>query len=161
MTAIAGTYADLKFIKTRSVAQVVVEVPIEHAGRVVDLFGTPRPNAEVWVALARLDPKKMQPTVEAESPPPAAKKSRAQMAGILCNDPAFHAFLAAGRCPPRLLGVTMNADTAAMAVREMCEVETRADLDRDEFAASQWDALYADFRRSRPVPDEHLPARIG
>lgn len=161
MTAIAGTYADLKFIKTRSVAQVVVEVPIERAGQVVDLFGTPRPKAEVWVALARLDPEKMQPTVEAESPPPAAKKSRAQMAGILCNDPAFHAFLADGRCPPRLLGVTMNADTAAMAVREMCEVETRADLDRDEFAASQWDALYTEFRRSQPVPDEHLPARMG
>jgi hypothetical protein len=93
--------------------------------------------------------------------PVVGKKSRAQMAGILCNDPAFHAFLAGGRCPPRLLGVTIDTNTAAMAVREICEVESRADLDRDEFAAEQWDALYTEFRRSQPVPDEHLPARIG
>ena len=99
--------------------------------------------------------------VGGSTPPPAAKKSRAQMAGILCNDPAFHAFLAGGRCPPRLLGVTIDTNTAAMAVREICQVESRADLDRDEFAAGQWDALYTEFRRSQPVPDEHLPARIG
>lgn len=156
MAAIAGTYADLKFVRTRSVAQVVVEIPIEHAEQVVDLFGTPRPNSEVWVALARLDPEKMKPNGEAESPPPAAKKSRAQMAGILCNDPAFREYLAGGRGLP-----VETATDAAALVREICEVETRADLDRDEYAASQWDALYAEYRRSQPVPDEHLPARVG
>ena len=54
MSAIAGTYSDLKFIKSRSVAQVVVEVPIERAADVVALFGTPQPGGEVWVGMARL-----------------------------------------------------------------------------------------------------------
>ena len=56
---ILGSYADLKIIKTRSVVQIVVEVPLERGKEVTDLFGLPQPNAEVHVVVARMDPEQL------------------------------------------------------------------------------------------------------
>lgn len=53
-----GTYSDLCFRKTRSVAVISVEIPIEMAGAFVAAFGAPVPGAEIPVALARLSPTK-------------------------------------------------------------------------------------------------------
>lgn len=47
-------YTDYKLIKTRSVVQVVLEVPIEQWKLVVDLLGMPLPGSNVPVAVARL-----------------------------------------------------------------------------------------------------------
>lgn len=56
--AIRATYSDLKFLKTRKVAQVVLELPIEQAGEFVSLFGAPDPSRETWVAVALLSETK-------------------------------------------------------------------------------------------------------
>ncbi len=64
--AFSGSYCDLKFIKSRSVAQVVVEIPIEQAAAFIAAFGAPEPSKECPVAIARLDMTKA--ASEAEKP---------------------------------------------------------------------------------------------
>lgn len=51
---IAGLYSDIKTVKTRSVVQIIVEVPIEQMPSVISTFGAPVPGNERWVALAAL-----------------------------------------------------------------------------------------------------------
>ena len=115
--AIQATYVDLKFIKTRKCAQMILEVPIEQGDEVVRMFGTPKPDKEVWVAVARLD--KETATVEggdphrtasrvgldmtdgggAEAAPAKPKRDwydmqPSQRAGILCNEVGFQDWIA-------------------------------------------------------------------
>lgn len=53
--AFRATYADWKLIKTRSVVQVVFEVPLEQADLAYQVIGgMPDPGAERWCAIARL-----------------------------------------------------------------------------------------------------------
>src|SRR6185312_4925497 len=70
---IDGSYADFKLIKTRSVAQICVEIPIEEAERFIGMFGIPKPGIEIPVAVARLQ-------VPAESGTPSAER-RVEHAG--------------------------------------------------------------------------------
>ena len=51
-----GTFADFKLIKSRSTAQLVIEIPIEAAdAALLALGGVPLPGKECWVAIARLN----------------------------------------------------------------------------------------------------------
>ena len=52
---IQGTYSDFKIIKTRSVAQFIIEIPLENASHAIDMFGLPSPECEKWVAVAMLN----------------------------------------------------------------------------------------------------------
>jgi hypothetical protein len=126
---IAGTFADLKTVKTRSVVQMIVEVPIESAGQVVEAFGFPQPGNEVPVAVARLTGTKA-PEDKGRS---WDNMPRAQQAGILCADRKFQ----------RWLGVD-NENTAALRVRTKLEVPSRSDI--DALAPVEWDAMVSDFR---------------
>ena len=51
---IEGSYADFRLVKTRSVAQLVIEIPIERAAAFIEAFGIPLPGQEIAVAIARL-----------------------------------------------------------------------------------------------------------
>ena len=65
-SALQATYSDLKIIKTRDSFQIIFEMPLaefNHAMAV--LGGAPRPDGEVWVAIARLNPSLSR----AETPP--------------------------------------------------------------------------------------------
>lgn len=53
--AFQGDYVDLRFIKSRKVAQIVIEIPIEQASSFVASFGTPDPATGVPVGFARMD----------------------------------------------------------------------------------------------------------
>lgn len=53
--AMDGCYSDFRIVKTRSVAQLIVEIPIERAAEAVALFGVPQPGQEIHVAVARLN----------------------------------------------------------------------------------------------------------
>ena len=50
-----GTYSDFKIIKSRNVAQVIIEIPLEIANDFISMFGVPRPDEEIWVAIAELN----------------------------------------------------------------------------------------------------------
>ena len=55
-----ATYSDMRLIKGRKVVQYVFEVPLEGANTAYEvLVGMPNPAAEVWCAIARLDPSKI------------------------------------------------------------------------------------------------------
>lgn len=152
--AIAGTYSDLKFIKSRKVAQVIVEIPIEQAGQFTAMFGTPNPAEEVWVGIARLlhaDPSPVATQSEEQRGKPDGRKwddmTYAQQAGIACGEPEFWRFLTEEKCAPDIS--VENADEAAQSVRAWCYVGSRAELDREEAAAEHWRTLYGEYKRWR------------
>lgn len=132
-TAISGDYVDLKFIKTRKVCQIVIEIPIEQGETFVRAFGTPAPDTGVPVALARLTS-----TPAAEKPKRSwSDMSRAQQAGIACEDEAFASYIDSKH--PHLCG-------PVEAVRELCGVISRAELDKQTTAGARWDKLYSDYQ---------------
>jgi hypothetical protein len=56
-SALQATYSDLKIIKTRDSFQIIFEMPLaEFNSAMAVLGGAPRPDREVWVAIARLNP---------------------------------------------------------------------------------------------------------
>ena len=52
---IQGVYSDFKVIKTRSVAQIIIEIPVENSDNFIAMFGIPQPAKEKWVAVALLN----------------------------------------------------------------------------------------------------------
>lgn len=149
--AIAGDYTDLRFIRSRKVAQIVVEIPIEAAGSFVEAFGTPLPDRSVPVALARIEPsalkKQLTDSIDHEKQKHSWKElSRPQQAGIACSEQRFWRFLNEERkynC--------QSADDAAEAVREICGVSSRSMLDTKD-ARYKWDALHSAFIAWFQVP---------
>jgi hypothetical protein len=130
--ALQGTYSDLKFVKTRKVVQMVVELPIEAGDRLVEIFGVPRPDDEVWVAVARIH----SPSLREEKPPTLFHElSRTRQAGILCSDVKFQ----------KWLGVETSTD-AADKVRIICGVSSRCSLSSSGTVASKWDSLIFNYR---------------
>jgi len=130
MDVLRATYSDLKTVKTRSVCQLVLELPIEQLTDVVSLLGAPVPGNEVWVAVARLRPE-LEP--EQLSAPRGPAKLAAQ-AAMLCQEPGFQRWL------------ETDAEGAADAVRLRCGVKSRADLDGNETAARAFRDMRADYR---------------
>lgn len=122
--AFKATYSDWKLVKSRSVVQIVLEVPMESADAAYQLLGgMPNPAAETWVGVARINPE--------ETPKPAQKEKRrwetlsiGEQAGIRCGEPDFQ----------RYLGVT-NAADAAQYIRVYFDVSSRADI-----PPTDWDA---------------------
>jgi hypothetical protein len=146
--AIAGSFADVKFVRTRSVMQIVVEIPIEHAdAALAALGGVPQPGAERPVAVARLDANATvaQPpdSGAGANPSPAAtvapqvwaEMKPSKQAGIRCNDVRFQRWLGA-----------MTVGHAADIVRGKCCIDSRGELDRDEKAAREWRAMDGEYR---------------
>lgn len=142
MSAVAGTYSDLRFIKSRKVAQVVIELPIEQANRFLQAFGAPNPSSETWVAIARLNDAPVEIEEEAVQP----EKPRRQWddlrpsarAAILCGETAFAAFL---KCKTK--------DEAADKLRKHCGVKSRSEFDVDETALMKFEMVERDFQRWR------------
>lgn len=141
----SGDYTDIRFVKSRKVAQIVMEIPIEQATAFVAAFGAPDPSTGIPVAIARLGPlgKEM-----AKQPPSAYDKpkrswdqiQRSQQAALMCGDPEFDGFL--DKTWPSLKAMKSTADK----VRHLCIVVSRADLDKDSVAADRWDKLFSDFQ---------------
>jgi hypothetical protein len=137
---ILGTYADLKTIKTRSVVQVVIEVPIEMGEHVVRVFGFPQPGREVPVVVGRLKDTGTTPNVTGVDNPVAdqAKSSDrprtlSQQIGALCASPAF----------TNWAKTKLGAGTdIAEFVRKSCGVASRRDILPGTSAETKWKQLY-------------------
>lgn len=142
--AFQGTYSDLKFIRSRGTAQVVIEIPIEHAGAFVAAFGTPQPSAEVPVAIARIVPEAERPAPAAEDPSPEARQAWADMhptqqASIRCTNPRFRRFLVERH------HAGPAVEDAAAFVRDWCGVASRRDITAGSPAAAKWKQLDDQF----------------
>lgn len=67
--AIMGTFANYKLVPTRSVLQVIVEVPVEQQAAVFAALGYPIPGSEINVAIARLNTQASRGGIPAERSP--------------------------------------------------------------------------------------------
>lgn len=138
-----ATYSDLKTVKSRSVCQLILELPIEAMTDVVGLLGAPVPGNEVWVAVARLmtetEPHRGLDALESPLRKPA---KLAQIAGILCNEGAFQKW-------------SGNASTeeAAEWLRGHCNISSRAELDANEDAAAIFLSIKHDYEFWMKFPD--------
>lgn len=136
--AFSGGYADFKLVKTRQVAQVIVEIPLADAQEFVKLFGLPNPAAEDRVALAKINPPK---TIDADPPQPRTKREfkslpAPQQAGIVANDKRFWSYLKEWHERD-----AENEDRAAQHIREICGVTSRKEFIEGTPALQRWNML--------------------
>jgi hypothetical protein len=156
----AATYSDLKFIKTRKTAQIILEIPLEAASAFLEAFGAPNPAAERHVAIAALhsreEHERLHTPAEQETPPaalpeaykvydvkgreatkpqgrPFEKLPYPQQAALRCQDLNFREYLR------EIQKYTVkDAEDAAVAVRAICQVQSRADIRPGTGAEKLW-----------------------
>lgn len=162
---VAGVFADLKTVRTRSIVQMVIEIPVEHAAEVIDKFGFPQPGAEVAVAVARLVdtsrsiPWTPSPPADASRvlPEPAAPvKERtpwdamkyAKQVSVACGDPEFRVWLAR-TSPVQNYLAELTAAEAVQDVKARILISSRKELDADPEgpAVRRWNELHGEFKR--------------
>ena len=136
---IQGSFCDYKNVKTRSVVQLIIEVPSENARMAFDALGIPVSGTEIPVAIALLDPKAVQKKVDKERrrfnelPLP-------QQAALRCQDEAFCRFLAEEKNAYQL------GDGFADFVRHYCGVASRSEIQPGTPAANKWRDLNNEFQ---------------
>lgn len=146
MTAVRGTFADIKNVKTRGVSQLIIEIPVAEIDHALDVLGGwPQSGQEQWVGIAPLKaPKKPADEQPPSEPTPApqeperlkseADKQLIKQAGLLPTKEAFQSFLFRDRFYRDLWdryrgNPEMNdQQIAEQVVRDYCEVESRADI---------------------------------
>lgn len=148
--AFQATFSDFKLIRGRKVAQVVLEVPMEKADEALSaLGGLPRPDAERWVAVARLVPgaEKAVGGQTAEPLPTEPKERKpfdslpyAQQSALKCSDEAFQRFLV------EMHEAEPGEEGAADAVRAYCGVASRSEIKANTQAAGAWRDLLGRYR---------------
>ncbi len=163
MTAIRATFVKFLDVPSRKVVQIVLEIPTEEADHALGVLGGwPRPDVSRWVAVAPLTEKAATRPVQepAEAKPDKPRRrmselSRAQQAGIMCNDERFQDWLV------RRFELSVNnkvmttAEAAAQFVRAYCKVKSRTQLDTEPDRGAIFDGLRSEFdaymgRTARP-----------
>lgn len=141
MTAVLATFVDARSVKSRSVMQLVLELPIEQADAALKaLGGWPRPAESRWVGVA-LAPKEREQAAKKERRDwPAV--SPTEQAGIRCNEPTFWAYL-----NTLSFVVGLNNEDAAEVVREICGVKSRKELNTVAAAGRRWTALEGSYQQ--------------
>lgn len=145
--AILATFSDLKLVKTRKVAQLVFEVPIESVRSATEALGWP--TGEQWCGIARIT--KPGPRLDtgpvgggAERPLPQASaapssKPNSTRAVMMAKDEEFRRFLSEANN-----WSIVNEPQADLAIKTLCKVKSKADLN-DLPGAAMFDALRRDF----------------
>lgn len=132
---IQGTYADFKIVKTRSVAQFVVEIPLEQADAAIQMFGLPKASVEQWVAIAAL---REQAVVKNQEGAEAIK-----LAGMLCNNPEFGVFLRDEMRMPEV-NPTDN-ESVAQGLRATLGIKSRTEFHADDDARLAFNRLKGEY----------------
>lgn len=131
---VRGTYSDFKLVKTRSVIQMIIEVPIEEAQNVTATFGIPTPSEEKWVAIALLDNRRVEVNSRA--------KKAIQQAGILGSDVAFGTFL-----KKKVQEVDPNRpESIVNGIRALTGVKSRSEFNGNPTALKIWERLYDEYK---------------
>lgn len=138
-SAISGDYVDIKFVKSRKVACITIEIAMEAADDFLAKFGAPRPAEGVPVALARLLPGKAEEPVKV--PRRMGELPFPQQAALLCDREAFRAYLR----DRQGCGVISDAEDAAAIVRHLCGVESRSEIRPGTPAAATFLTLRGEF----------------
>lgn len=134
--AFSATYSDFKLVKTRKVAQLVFEVPLEAVDAALAVVGgMPDPSAERWFGIAPLREEAVKAKTDWSDMPPASQ------AFLRCQDIVFRKFLAETH------GLKVSTeDDAAVTVRELCGVQSRSELSVKHAARVAWHQIDAEFQ---------------
>jgi hypothetical protein len=134
-----GCYSDFKVIKTRRVAQVVIEIPLEQADSFLDIFRLPKADNEAWVAIAMLD-RKMVESGESEA------TKAIQISGMLCRNPRFGRFLREEKgfndIDPE------NPDHIANGLRALLGIKSRTEMRDNPQIITAFNRLKSEFDKS-------------
>ena len=152
MTAFSGTFSDLKLVKTRGVAQMVVEFPIENFAAFVAHFGAP--NGETWVAVARLNG---QPRGMMDSPGPAEKDrtegaAAVRAAALRCKEERFQRWLLGKLYNPK--DPAWDEQEAINQLRLQLDVKSRAEIGESPEKLGEWRALMRIYERETRARNE-------
>ena len=142
--AFSASFSDCRIVKGRKVLQLCFEVPLEAGDNALSaLGGFPRPDKEIWVAIALLDQKAVSEPAKPEKDhrkwyemPPS------QQAAIRCGELGFQLWLSSREEPKP------GEDTADV-VRRICAVASRKDLDAGSPSTLKWFDLDNDYRAER------------
>lgn len=154
MTAFRAVYSDMKLVKTRQVAQLIFEIPIENFDAAYEVLGgMPVPSKERWFGIAAIkspaeeESAKPRQDTGSHSPPDGAKRmdwrdvQPAAQAGIRCAEPVFWKFLEEqDGCE------CSNPEEAANIVRFLCGVKSRSELGTNHKARVIWKQLDDQFQ---------------
>lgn len=129
-----GTYSDFKIVKTRNIAQIIVEIPLEQAEEFVTMFGMPTPNTEKWVAVARLNDEVVHRNEEVTM--------AIQKAGMLCKEEKFGLFL---KNHKKMNEVNpFEPESIANCVRALIGIKSRTEL-HDKQNRIAWNRLLSEY----------------
>lgn len=158
--AIQGSLVDARNIAVHKTLRLLVDVPVESASHVLELFGWPTMANPIPVALAPLNPAAITAQDGERMSPQAAggharagalsQESRSEIAtkaangrwkggklskeaALLCQTGAFHTFL-----KEQAMEIASDADEAADILRMECGVASRAEIDHNESAAKRF-----------------------
>jgi hypothetical protein len=155
---ISAEFVDFRMIKTRSVAQIICEVPIEQLPGVMDKLGWPQPSSGIPVAIAKLnigpgdgndrvrDPTDQAPNAEAKGQDkprtPFKDLPRSQQAAIKCQDEAFQDWLIPESA---VYDDKPRAQLCDECLKRNLNIISKRDLDRWPEAGANWDKVLASF----------------
>lgn len=174
--AIAAQVVDIQNDRQhKGYIKVTLHVPAECGQQLTAAMGWPTYTTPVPVAIARLNPeteRKVMPTEttqpqqirRTENPPASgpdiqararkpvdSDKRLAQLAAIRCGEPMFWRYL--NERGPLGIGAIIDKDTAAAAVRFICQVESRSEIKPNTEAGLRWELLESAFVCWRDVPE--------
>ena len=129
-----GTYSDFKIIKSRNVAQIIIEIPLEQSDDFIAMFGIPKPTSEKWVALAGLNEEVVNRNEKATK--------AIQLCGMLCKDEKFGKFL---KDYKKMEEVNpKDIETIANGVRAILGIKSRTELHNANNMIA-WNRLYSEY----------------
>ena len=149
--AIMGTFADLKIIKTRKLAQFIIEIPIERADEALRaLGGIPMSDQERWVAIAR---------IESDEKPKSVGERALAHAHVLCADEDFQDWFRNSINQERPIVVRDHflkawtdgdySEAIAVLLRWKLGIDSRSELLTDETARNKLAEIVLEFDRGR------------
>lgn len=156
MTAFQATFVDCKNVRSRSVVQIILEVPTEQANSALAcLGGIPLPGQETWVAVACLDERKVKKEPEQKTKSLSKKWneiSYTEQAAIRCADPKFqdwiehHAKWGCWLSSAKDKAKPITSENARAYILKACRIESRRELNTNQNAAEVWKQIDADYQ---------------
>ncbi len=159
MTAFRATFSDMKLVKTRQVAQLIFEIPIEEFDAAYEVLGgMPVPSKERWFGIAAIKstaeeaPAQPRPSAQPNTPSGGATREKmdwrdmqpAAQCALRCDQAAFRTFLMEEHeYRPRDLNST---DEAAEFVRSYFGIKSRSELGTDPRRRMLWKQMDDQFQ---------------
>lgn len=122
-------------VDTHKSVRLSIDVPIENAMRVLELFGWPSMVNPVAVAIAPLDVQAIATGVA--KPEPQRKGGKlSQQAALLCQTGAFWKFM-----EEQKMGIATNEREAAGILHRTFGIVSRAEIDHHPLVAKQFNEI--------------------